>query len=61
MRKRTKALAFAIREITSDAVAPPLFTMKFAWVVEIWAPPIGSTLRPAASISWPAKPPGGFF
>ena len=41
--------------ITSDAVAPPLFTIKPACFSDTHAPPIAYPFRPHSSISAPAK------
>lgn len=58
--RATVSRARSISRSTSRAVAPPWFTMKFACTVEISAAPSRAPLSPAASISRPAKSPGGF-
>jgi len=45
----------------SAVVAPPGFSMKFAWRGEICAPPIRWPLSPHSSISRPAPGPSAGF
>ena len=47
----------SMRPSTSVAVAPPAFTMKFAWRSLTSAPPIRRPFRPQASTSCPAVMP----
>ncbi len=50
----TSARTRSARLWRSDAVAPPAFIMKFAWIGETSAPPSRKPLPPTASISLPA-------
>ena len=55
----TRRWASAIKPVTSAAVAPPRFTIQFAWSVEICALPMRCPFRPVFSIREPAKCPEG--
>src|SRR5439155_1449989 len=60
-RACTRSRVTSISASTSAAVASARFTMKFACVAEISAPPIRLPLSPTSSMSRPATSPGGFF